>query len=195
MTECLNEGMRELLPLLAHATLPATEAARVRAHVTGCAECSAELAVLDLARIVLQANAPRVDVAAITRALGAPTLRVVDGGVAGRSPRRRIMWMPRQYAAAAASLLIVASLSLPFLQRAFGTRADAVLPDTVSVAVPDTAEPGTAASAGLSVTGGLSELTDADLSTLLADLESVQATVASEPAAARAPIVDLPEDE
>src|SRR5687767_10245955 len=101
-TECLNEEMRDRLPALVHGTLSSADEARVRAHVAGCASCSAEVALLETTRRVLVAAGPRIDTAAIVAAVTAPALTIVRGG-SGAVARPRRTWMSRQYLAAAAS--------------------------------------------------------------------------------------------
>lgn len=218
MTECTNEEMRDLLPLLAHGVLGAPEAARVQAHLRGCEACSAELAALELSRRVLRAQAPQVDPAAISAAVTArlattPTLRVERGGAAAPttaptaapmavptaapSPMRASAWRSRQWLAAAASILIVATVAMPFLGNGTSEGRPTVL-DTLaqgsSVTTPATASASAAVSTPLASSAEVSEsfadLSDADLSTLLAELEQVDATIALEPTTLRQPIVD-----
>lgn len=198
MTDCLNETMRDRLPELAHGRLSPADAAALRAHVADCAACTADLAVLETSRLVLSARAPKVDVAAITRAMtGTPVLRVERGGATAAAPRANAapltpVWRSRQFLAAAASLLIVASLTIPALGRG---GPDAVAPvggDTVRAVVADT-PPVPAGPSSLAVSEGLVDLSSDDLSILLAELERVEATVNAEPSTLRQPIVDTPE--
>jgi anti-sigma factor RsiW len=187
MTEmsCLNEELRDRLPALVYGTLSPVDEARVRAHVAGCAACAAELALIETSRHVLVATGPRIDTAAIVAAVTAPSITVVRGG-AGAGTRSRRAWIPRQYLAAAASLLVVASLAIPEVRRKL-LGGDGGLPaDSVATAgVTDTA--------GLALAGGLADLSEDDLATLLAELEAVEPTVASEPGTLRTPLVDAPE--
>ena len=202
MTECLNEEMRDLLPLLAHGSLAAVEADRVRAHATGCAACAAELAVLETSRLVLLAGAPRVDVMAIAQGVNrsmagasasvAPVLRVERGGAKPVAAIvRRSVWRSRQLLAAAASLLIVASLSLRLLDRAPIADEGPLAIDT-SVARGTLPAPLTAGGE-LSVGDALVDLTSDDLSALLSELEAFDGKITLEPATMRQPIVDSPE--
>ena len=202
MTECLNEEMRDLLPLLAHGSLAAAEADRVRAHVAGCAACAAELAALETSRLVMRANAPRVNVAAIAQAVNrstagaaasvAPVLRVERGGAKPVAAIvRGSVWRSRQLLAAAASLLIVASLSLRLLDRAPIADEGPVAIDT-SVAIGTLPAPVTAGGE-LSVGDALVDLTSDDLSALLSELEAFDGKITLEPATMRQPIVDSPE--
>ena len=74
MSDCPNVEMRETLPELLHGKLDAALASRVRAHVAVCAECAAELELLQ--RVQRRyATTPAIDTAAIVRALPAPRAR------------------------------------------------------------------------------------------------------------------------
>ncbi len=203
MTDCRMDEMRDLLPLLAHDALAPVEAARVRGHVAGCAPCRAELALLGTLRERFEAATPALDIGAITAGVQRETLArtatratrpASRGGLRlERSTARRGNWMPRRYLAAAASLVLVGSLSLAVLGRIFGGGASGVDTEVAVALSLDSAPAAIAASAaGLIVADGLSDL-DADaLSALLAELESVEATVAAEPVSIRQPIVDAP---
>lgn len=206
MTECTNDGMRDLLPLLAHGSLGAGEAEAVRAHAAACASCGAELAALETTRLVLRAQAPKVDVTAIARAVTAatrpaaapvPTLRVERGGATAPSMARRAPWRSRQWLAAAASVLVVVSLSLPMLGRGGEEGAGVTIPTAPAVVAPvdSPVAPVAPAAAGGSVTVGqtLGDLSADDLSALLSELEALEATIATEPTTMRQPIVDTPE--
>lgn len=210
MTECMNEDFRDLLPLLAHGSLPAGEAARVRAHVAACAECTAELSSLESIRQVLSARVPQVDVAAIALAVfaatsrGTPLLRVVPGDASTATPAATVAaprrgWVPRHYVAAAASILVVVSLSIPLL-RPDPTAAPepvASVPSSISpIDTPEFATPGTSPAAavaeGLVVADGLADLSDDDLESLLKELETLEATVSAEPGTLRRPLMNTP---
>ncbi len=183
--ECLNEEMRDRLPALVHGTLSSVDEARVRAHVAGCAECGAEVALLETARRVLVARGPRIETATIVAAVTAPSLTVVRGG-AGSTARLRRTWMSRQYLAAAASLLVVGSLAIPSVR-------GWIVGGNGTVAADSLVASASADAAGLALSGGLADLSDEDLAALLAELEAVEPTVASEPGAIRSPLVDSPE--
>ncbi len=194
MTECTNDTMRDRLPELVNGMLPADAAAAVRAHLATCDACAAELAVLETSRLVLAASTPRVDLAAITRAVTSakPALRVERGGATAPAVRKPSVWRSRQFLAAAASLLIVASLSIPALLPTGREPVPTGAPDSVVVIASDTPSTG-GAPGGLAGSEGLADLSSADLSTLLGELERLEANVTAEPAALQAPIVDTPE--
>ena len=69
MNDCPNADVRDLLPDLLHARLDAGTRAMVEAHVAGCADCAAELELLRQLRALR--GTPKVDVASIVAALPA----------------------------------------------------------------------------------------------------------------------------
>ncbi len=207
MTDCPNEERRDRLPLLAHGSLGVAEADRVRAHVSDCAICAAELAILETSRLVLLAGAPRVDVEAIARAVNRDVQRLVIGstsglrleqGAATAAPTAaltvgRSIWRSRRFVAAAASLLIVTSLSVRWGERAPSTDDRAVAPDTAGVLVTASAATYSPADGELSLGDPLVDLSSDDLAALLAELDQVDGTMPIEPTTMRQPIVDSPE--
>jgi hypothetical protein len=184
MTDCTNEAMRNLLPELAHDALPAEESARVRSHVAGCGSCAAELGVIQSAARMFAQATPDVDTAAILRALpSAPTGRPV---LTLERNARRAFAIPRYALAAAASLVIVATLALPTIL------GDRTAPSGRDVAVGGSP---TATSAPIAILGAsaLGDLEVDELEALLAELETMEATVSAEPTAVRQPITSAPE--
>ena len=67
MTDCTNAELKDLLPqlFLGRGTLGVADEASVRAHVDACADCRAELALLEAVRAHADAVTPRMDTAAI----------------------------------------------------------------------------------------------------------------------------------
>jgi anti-sigma factor RsiW len=175
MTDCGNETLRDQLPLLALDALTGEAATRVRAHVADCASCAAELAVIRKAGALFAAATPRVHTEAILRALpqapGArPALRLERGGA--RPPR-----IPRYVLAAAASLVLVATMALPTIRAVFNGEPAAVVDSGLPAA---SAEP-------VALVGGadLADLGVDELTSLLAELEQFDGTVAAEPVTMR----------
>jgi len=187
MTNCDNETLRDQLPLLARGALGAEESARVLAHVASCAACAAELELLGAARRVFDGATPQINLAAIIAALPVPQPTVAGRPVLRleRSTSARRFAFPRYALAAAASLILVATLSVSALKSVF---FDGVSADSVDVA---TAEP--VGTAGILGADGLSELGSDELTELLADLEAMEATVAAEPTTLRQPVTPTPE--
>ncbi len=191
MHNCENETMRDQLPLLVQGTLAAADAAALRAHVATCAACAAELELLTRAGRLFSAATPQVNLAAIVAKLpsppaaGRPQLRVERGGM-----RRNAM--PRYAMAAAASLVLVATLSFAALRgRVFdgGTGVD-VAPDTAGeVAMGEAGTPPVALVGGSELDG----LGEQQLETLLQELDRLEATVAADPVSLQRPVAGTPE--
>lgn len=201
MIDCPNGMMRDRLPDLLHGRLGAAERAEVEAHVRGCAECEAELALLAELRGVLHA-APAVDTAAIVAALPPAASR-------SSVHASRTRWSA--WRAAAAIALVAGGTSIVVMRTsqapssdvrpvAVATAPSSQLPATPVVTTPApratpeheeqpvvTATPG-AAHHDAAVTavahprelavGGASvgDLSDQELSALLSEMESLDAT-------------------
>ena len=71
--------VRDALPALLHGRLAPGERARVQAHLTGCAPCRTELALLTLVRDAHREAAPALSLERIAAGVRARTLRSVDG--------------------------------------------------------------------------------------------------------------------
>jgi hypothetical protein len=71
MFDCANVEMRELLPELVAGTLDATMRARVEAHVAACPECASELETVRLVRAAF-ARAPKIDARRVVASLPRP---------------------------------------------------------------------------------------------------------------------------
>lgn len=195
MTECTDQTMQDLLPLDVRGALAAGASARVRAHVAGCASCAAERAVLETAGALFASLTPQVDTARIAASLpAAPAAPVVAPRATSRPvlrlgrTARRAFTLPRYALAAAASLLLVATISFAGL-RAFFADDLTVSPDSagngalVALAVP----------VELVGAGGLADLESDELRDLLLTLDEMELTVASEPVGFRRPVTILPE--
>lgn len=185
MRDCSNAEMRDALPDLLHGRLDAAERSEVESHVAGCADCSAELELLERVRASHDARRPVVNVERIVQALPAQ--------------RRRASWMmtPGVRIAATLALLIGGATWYARTDRPEAARQPAspqvatvapAAPDTVS----DVGEPTPAravkpptravvAAAAPSLDGGLDDFSDAELRTLLAALDSFDAEVDPEP--------------
>lgn len=205
MNDCMETGVRDALPDLLHGRLSSLDRATVTAHVEGCADCRNELELLKQVR----GSGPivsRIDVARIVAALPAPRpsagdLVVLPASDATRPARR---WYGLN-ALAAAALLVVGGLTF-----ATTRPGDAVVPShrssaaqtretpsvrsqpavaeaaAVSVATVPLAQRGAAERsrpASLSLSGGVQDLTDEQIETLLNDLDKAEAMPSAEPEA------------
>lgn len=188
MTECTNHTMRDQLPALARGALPPAAAVALRAHLGACAACAEELAILEGAGRVFDAATPRIDVSGILAKLPAPpvarpALRVERGAL-------RAFRIPRYALAAAASLVLVATLSLTVLRPSFfGTPVAGVDLAAVDSGLRTPPAVPTALVGG----ADLADLDVDELTALLAELDRIEATVALEPMTMRQPLTLAPE--
>ncbi len=209
MRNCENETMRDQLPMLAHGTLAPAEAAALRAHMADCEACAAELELLTRSARLFASATPHVDVAAIVAKLpmppaaARPALRVEQGGA--RTAVRTRSAVPRYAMAAAASLVLVATLSFAALKgRVFGGMAGSeIVPDTAGDVRGTSGTPGqTGSEAGteavntppVALVGGaeLDGLGEQQLETLLQELDRLEATVAADPISLQRPVTTTP---
>lgn len=172
MTECFDPEVRDHLPDLVHGRLGEVDTATMLAHVEACDSCARELALLREVKAAAPV-APRIDVDAIVSAL--PVVSVP----APSAPIRRNFTLLRLVVAAAivvSGALVLNSQSdiMPRLSQ------DPEKAENVSRAqAPAVPAPGEATS--LSLVSGVQELTDAQIETLLAELDDIEAFPASEP--------------
>lgn len=183
MSDCPNVEMREQLPEYLHEALPAAEHARVASHLATCEACQEELALLREVRAAMGARpVPAIDTRAIVAALPRP---------AARRPvatANRTLWRM----AATVTLIAIGGTSLTVLRRSGGERPAggdtlvAVAPAPVA-AVADTPvlRPDTPSAAarprGLTAGGGVADLADDDLETLIGALDRLEAAPHADP--------------
>ena len=117
MNDCSNAEIRDQLPDLLHERLDANARAAIVAHVAECVDCRDELELLQSVQKTLIAQTPRVDIAYVVGALpkaparaSAPSLRPQSHAV----PRHR--WRDWRIAAAV-TVLIAGGGSLAVLRR------------------------------------------------------------------------------
>jgi hypothetical protein len=206
MTDCENVAVRERLPDLLHERLEPRERVLVQRHLAGCAGCAAELALLHRVRRVT-AQVPAPEVGAILAALpsspscGAARVSIATAATAARRGmlrRRSTPWRRAAAAALAAAALVGVVVPVARWQQGRDDARIAVAPiaaadrgsaddvhastqaPPVSVALAAGA-PGDAPA--LSLGGVLTDLSDAELETLIAEIDDVAAVPAAEPRA------------
>jgi len=194
--------MRDLLPDYVHGTLSAAKRSIVDAHLQTCAECAAEVDLIAAASRAFPA--PAIDVARIVKALpSAP--RVTRGGSAGIRAWRY---------AAALGIVAIGAFAVLAVRGAFRAPPPQVAatqgqgqgqgpaggePIAIAARTPVAAEtprrstssavapqPGRSS---ISFGGGLSDLSDDQLDTLLGELDSLDALPSAEPESQTSPIV------
>ncbi len=167
MNDCPNAEIRDQLPDLLHGHLDAASRARVESHLRACEDCRQELELLR----GIRASAPRiaVDVDRIVAALPAAAVR------------RRRSWNSRVWQLAAAVVFLAAGGS------AVVKYVNHVAPHDSTGAAVVAANDGSASATSaagdveLSVGYGYADLTDAQLQTLLKDVEQITAVPLADP--------------
>ena len=199
MHDCADGDMRDLLPGYVHGTLSAAERATVAAHLETCADCAAEVELIAAASRAFAA--PAVDLGRIVKALPAAPRGARRGVAAGRAWR----------VAAAIGIVAIGAFSVIALRARFSAtprRTASVPAPATGTALATTDAPhapivvdspvhvsSPAASSkprsGISFGGGISDLTDDQLNTLLGELDALQALPSAEPESHLSPIVPL----
>lgn len=194
LRDCENAEMRDRLPDLMHGRLTGAERDSVAAHVASCADCTAELALLERTRAEL-ARAPKVDVGRIASVIP----RAVPATARQHVPLHRRSSMRL---AASIAFIVAAGSALAV---AIGRETDVGGPSTPTVAATTgsdstdvaktpvrDAEPRVVAAAparstngsrGMSLGGGVADLSETEMESLLAALESFDGVPAAEPQA------------
>ena len=155
MRDCPNAEMRDQLPEYVHGRLDARARAIVESHLSACADCAAEHELVrSLSAAVaaaLAAQAPAVNTDRIVAALPSPR-------------RARLSWFrTAQWRAAAVVVFMAGSSSLLWVN----ARAPA-----------SKGEP--AAVQSMTFAGGVTDLTDAQLNTLLGEMEQLSSLPSAE---------------
>lgn len=181
MRDCPDGAMRDLLPDYVHGTLPASEHARVAAHVAACADCAAEVDLILAARAAFPA--PAVNVEQIVAVL------VTAPGARGGAAR---VWGARPWqVAASVSFLLIGAATVITLRS--GTQpARPVDRSTALPAVANHSQPSTQKGAKGFAIDGASELNTDQLMRLLREIDSVDVLPSTEPEPARRPLTNPP---
>lgn len=198
MRDCPDGEMRDLLPLYVAGRLADADRVRVEAHIAVCPECAAET---ELLRNVARAYAVAlVDSAAIAARLPA------------RHPARPRVWRAARTAApfhrqplwrlaASLTLMIGAAAILTLARSKPGATtmdgrapvaaepAPVALGNSTPTAAPDTAPRQIASTKAIGLGVSLSDLTDAQLESLLSSLEKLDGNVLADPEVMARPIV------
>lgn len=194
MRDCPDGEMRDLLPLYAAGRLADVDRVRVEAHIAVCPECAAET---ELLRNVARAYAVAlVNSAAIAARLPARS-RVWRGARTAVPFHRRPLWR----LAASLTLMIGAAAILTLVRSKPGaTTMDGRAPvagklapvapgSSTTPAAPDTAPRQIASTKAIGLGVSLSDLTDAQLESLLSSLEKLDGNVLADPEVMARPIV------
>ena len=196
MNECTNLEMSDLLPDLARGALAGPALAALEDHLATCATCRAELELVRTAHAVLGAT-PSVDTARIVAAVGRSSTIRRDATAAVAQARRRRTWSiaapSKRVWLAAASIVAAVGVSVvasnvtrnPGDPAPPPAVAQVQQPTTPAPATPEPTQPATPRPAGraeLVMAGGVSDLADADLESLLQVLDDGGTEIDVEPA-------------
>lgn len=185
MSDCTNADMRDLLPDLLHGSLDEPTRLAAEAHVAGCADCRAELALLRSAQAAIR-RTPAPDVARIVRALPRPpaTTRELESlRSPGRVPASRAAVQWRRAAVIAAIVVGGTAVAVGTRDRSQTRRGSTAGQRAPSPAAPRaTAGYAVAGGAGLALAPGLQDLDEAELDTLLREIEALDAMPSEDPA-------------
>lgn len=195
MSECTKLEMRDLLPDVARGALIAASSVELEDHLATCAECRAELRLLRDARAVLSTTRS-VDAPRIVAAIGRSSAIRRDATAAVGEVRRRRTWSvttpSRRVWLAAASIAAVIGAAVLASGRMGAPGSPDLPPVLVEAEQPHVPTPSGAQPTGpvterptkheLVMGGGVSDLADADLESLLQALDDVDTQLDVEPA-------------
>jgi hypothetical protein len=195
MSDCTNLEMRDLLPDLARDALSGPSRVALEAHLATCDACRAELEVVRKAHAALSITAP-VDASRIAAAVArSSALRREATTAVAQTRRRRAssfatparrVWLAAASVAAIAGAVLLASIvdrdpASPEVPSAVVQVEQPTTPTPVA-SDPTRTTPRPVARVELVMGGGVSDLADADLESLLEVLEGVDTELDVEPA-------------
>ena len=198
MHDCLDGEMRDLLPEYANGVLIAEMHGRVSAHVARCEDCAAEV---ELIRSISAAySTPKVDLARIIASLPSPTRQGNRGGSRFRAQQWRIAAGIAMIAIGGISVAVLRStmhsastaIAVPApvaVQTPVASTSPAVQPSTPTELAQRTPQSTPVAMGELSFGGGLSDLSDAQLKSLLREIDTLDGAPSTEPEVHATPIV------
>ena len=202
MNDCPNGGVRDLLPAYVHGTLSGAERSAVARHLAACGDCAAEVELITAASRAFPA--PEIDLARIVAALPAGPRRGTQSTFTSRALR----------IAAAFAIVAIGAYSVVVIQESRRTDVSSVpaakpgasaatavvaaAPPKVAAAAaavdsppPEVRTPAVAARSrpAMSFGGGLSDLSEEQLDTLLGELDGFDALPSVEPETHLTPIL------
>ena len=214
MNDCVMTEVRDALPDLLHGRLSELDTATMTAHVESCPECRAELALLrELSSSA--PLAPPMDAVRIASALppygGAATMRNLPA-----QPQKKSVLRFAVLAASVALAVAIGSVAVTSLRNSSGNSVSSVAASTaelpaITSSVPAvTVDPAqttveSAANApvqvavkpietqvaSLSFVGGTQDLSEAEIETLLAELDGMETIPAAEPQSVTLSVEDI----
>jgi hypothetical protein len=195
MSECANLEMRDLLPDFARGALSGATSTALESHLAMCADCRAELRVVRDTSAMLR-TMPSIDTSRIIAAIGRSSAIRRDATASVARARRRRAWSvaspSRRVWLAAASIAVIVTTAVlatnddrspvPRPASSVAQTEQAVVPAPV-ISEPPSVTPRPAPPVELVMGGGVSDLAEADLESLLRALDDVGTELDVEPAA------------
>ena len=196
MRTCDDDTMQDALPDYVQGRCSDETAAVVRAHLASCAACAEEAELIAHAGEVIARATPSIATTRILAAVDAAraSARPATPAPASTVIRTRRWWASRPIMAAAASILVVVSLSVPTRRGTpAGTNPEVALERSMGADAPGRATTAPGAVTSVDLAGGLATLSSAQLEALLSELDALEGTVRAEPATIALPLIDTPE--
>jgi len=206
VSDCVNAEVKEALPDLLNGRLSALDTATMNAHVESCADCRAELELLRQAKTSALLN-PGMDAAKIAAAIPPyPRVRAHVEPSRPAAARFKALRIAAVAVLAAAGGLVWSVASRDGGEPVARTAVNTAYPDA-SVSQPPAAASSSTESApianassetqvaSLSLVGSTSDLSDADLELLVAELDEMEPLPAEEPQSFTNNVEDIGSDE
>ncbi len=202
MNDCPDGEMRDILPEYASGVLPNEMQERVEAHVAHCTDCAAELALIRT--VSASYRMPKVDVARIVAALPQPVRQARASARLFRAQQWRMAAGIAMIAIGGISVAVLRSTmhsaspavpapsptpTLIAVQTPAGVMSPVVQPSTPTELAKHTPRTNPVKMGELSFGGGLSDLSDAQLKSLLLEIDSLDGAPSTEPEVHATPIV------
>jgi anti-sigma factor RsiW len=178
MNNCIDSGIQEMLPDLAHGTLDEPSRIRVEAHLASCESCREDLAVIYTVKNAA-VFAPTIDVQRVVRQI--PPYRAIVPGVQAPARSRVTQWL---VAAGFIGALVSGGSLLMSRQDKVTATSSQVAGATATREQSDAATPyvpATGPSSSLAFAGNIDDLSDSSLVQLMADMSQFDALPATEP--------------
>ena len=212
MNDCVMTEVRDALPDLLHGRLSELDTVTMTAHVESCPECRAELALLRELRLSAPL-APPMDAVRIASALppygGGATMRNLPA-----QPHKKTVFRFAVLAASVVLAVAIGSVAITNLRNSSDNSVSRVAASTAELPAPTsvpavtvTPAPATVESAkaptqvaakpmetqvaSLSFVGGTQDLSEAELETLLAELDGMETIPAAEPQSVTLSVEDI----
>lgn len=194
MNDCLNVEVRDALPDLLHGRLSELDTATMKAHVESCAECRSELEIMREAS-ASALLAPRMDVSRIASAIapyGAPGVSTGPTPIIRRAPVLRVAAMVLVLGVAGWGLSTMTEKPAAAVRQTTASSPVATAARNTESAVNEAPAPAGSVSivkageqevqvASLSLVGSTSDLSDAQLEQLVAELDGIETLPSAEP--------------